>query len=110
MLALNATMLYLGTAAGAAMGGAVIASLGYRGLPAVSAVLIAALYDRTYARPACCCKGNNGNLPSREVLLVFEIRVCGNQHLKPFFFGRAQEFAVFQSSPAKLISGGNAMT
>lgn len=41
MLALNATMLYLGTAAGAAMGGAVIASIGYRGLPVMAAVLIA---------------------------------------------------------------------
>jgi MFS transporter, DHA1 family, inner membrane transport protein len=41
MLALNATMLYLGTAAGAAMGGAVIASVGYRGLPVMAALLIA---------------------------------------------------------------------
>jgi predicted MFS family arabinose efflux permease len=33
-------MLYLGTAAGAAIGGAVIASVGYRGLPVASSVLI----------------------------------------------------------------------
>jgi predicted MFS family arabinose efflux permease len=40
LLALNASMLYLGTAAGAAIGGAVIAAVGYRGLPVVSAILI----------------------------------------------------------------------
>jgi DHA1 family inner membrane transport protein len=40
MFALNSTMLYLGTAAGAAIGGAVIASFGYRGLPVASAALI----------------------------------------------------------------------
>lgn len=42
VLALNSSMLYLGTAAGAALGGAVIASAGYRGLPIVAAVLIVA--------------------------------------------------------------------
>lgn len=41
VLALNASMIYVGTAAGAAIGGAVIASVGYRGLPVVSALLIA---------------------------------------------------------------------
>lgn len=40
MFALNSTMLYFGTAAGAAIGGAVIASFGYRGLPLASAALI----------------------------------------------------------------------
>lgn len=40
MFALNSTMLYFGTAAGAAIGGAVIASVGYRGLPVAAAVLI----------------------------------------------------------------------
>jgi predicted MFS family arabinose efflux permease len=40
LFALNSTMLYLGTAAGAAIGGAVIASFGYRGLPVASAALI----------------------------------------------------------------------
>jgi predicted MFS family arabinose efflux permease len=41
VLALNASMIYVGTAAGAAIGGAVIAAFGYRGLPAVAAGLIA---------------------------------------------------------------------
>jgi predicted MFS family arabinose efflux permease len=36
MLALNASMIYVGTAAGAAAGGAVIAQAGYRGLPALA--------------------------------------------------------------------------
>jgi DHA1 family inner membrane transport protein len=40
MFALNSTMLYFGTAAGAAIGGAVITAFGYRGLPVASAVLI----------------------------------------------------------------------
>jgi predicted MFS family arabinose efflux permease len=40
MFAMNSTMLYLGTAAGAAIGGAVIASVGYRGLLVASSVLI----------------------------------------------------------------------
>ena len=44
MLALNASMLYVGAAAGAAIGGAVIASpWGYRGLPVVAAALIVAV-------------------------------------------------------------------
>ena len=43
MFALNSTMLYVGTAAGAAIGGAVIASAGYRGLPAAAAGLIVAV-------------------------------------------------------------------
>jgi predicted MFS family arabinose efflux permease len=41
VLALNASMIYVGTAAGAAIGGAVLAAVGHRGLPVVSAVLIA---------------------------------------------------------------------
>ena len=40
MFALNSTMLYFGTAAGAAIGGAVIAAVGYRGLPVAAAGLI----------------------------------------------------------------------
>lgn len=40
LLSLNSSMLYLGTATGAAIGGAVIASVGYRGLPVASGVLI----------------------------------------------------------------------
>jgi predicted MFS family arabinose efflux permease len=40
MFALNSTMLYFGTAAGAAIGGAVIAAFGYRGLPVAAAGLI----------------------------------------------------------------------
>lgn len=40
VLALNASMIYVGTAAGAAIGGAVIASVGYRGLPLISTLLI----------------------------------------------------------------------
>jgi DHA1 family inner membrane transport protein len=40
MFALNSTMLYLGTAAGAAIGGAVIAAFGYRGLPVAAAAMI----------------------------------------------------------------------
>jgi predicted MFS family arabinose efflux permease len=40
LLSLNSSMLYLGTAAGAAIGGAVIASVGYRGLPVMAGVLI----------------------------------------------------------------------
>lgn len=43
VLALNASMIYVGTAAGAAIGGAVIAAAGYAWLPAVSAVLIVAV-------------------------------------------------------------------
>ena len=41
VLALNASMIYVGTAAGAAIGGAVLAAVGHRGLPVVSALLIA---------------------------------------------------------------------
>jgi predicted MFS family arabinose efflux permease len=40
VLALNASMIYVGTAAGAAIGGAVIAAAGYARLPIVSALLI----------------------------------------------------------------------
>ena len=40
MFALNSTMLYFGTALGAAIGGAVIAAVGYRGLPVAAAGLI----------------------------------------------------------------------
>lgn len=43
VLALNASMIYVGTAAGAAIGGAVIAAAGYARLPLVSALLIVAV-------------------------------------------------------------------
>ncbi|MFM1989055.1 MAG: hypothetical protein RJA99_2012 [Pseudomonadota bacterium] len=43
VLALNASMIYVGTAAGAAIGGAVIAAAGYARLPVVSAALIVAV-------------------------------------------------------------------
>ena len=54
MLALNASMIYVGTGAGSAIGGAVIASAGYRALPIASALLIAivALLVRATERPA----------------------------------------------------------
>ena len=54
MLALNASMIYVGTGAGSAIGGAVIASAGYRALPVASALLIAivALLVRATERPA----------------------------------------------------------
>jgi len=43
LLGLNASMIYVGTAAGAALGGAVIAAVGYRGLPLAAALLIVAV-------------------------------------------------------------------
>ncbi|HYF60437.1 MAG TPA: MFS transporter [Burkholderiaceae bacterium] len=43
VLALNASMIYVGTAAGAALGGAVIAAAGYRALPIVAGALIVAV-------------------------------------------------------------------
>jgi DHA1 family inner membrane transport protein len=43
MLALNATMLYVGTAAGAAIGGGVIGTVGWRALPAAALALIASV-------------------------------------------------------------------
>ncbi|MFZ4758557.1 MAG: MFS transporter [Burkholderiaceae bacterium] len=54
MLALNASMIYVGTGAGSAIGGAVIAAAGYRALPIASALLIAivALLVRATERPA----------------------------------------------------------
>jgi DHA1 family inner membrane transport protein len=54
LLGLNASMIYLGTAAGAALGGTVIASAGYRGLPLAAGALIvavAALVRVTEGRP-----------------------------------------------------------
>ena len=54
MLALNASMIYVGTGAGSAIGGAVIAAAGDRALPIASALLIAivALLVRATERPA----------------------------------------------------------
>ena len=65
------------------------------------------LYDKPNARPTCCRENNDSNLPGRKVLLVPEIGVGGNKHLEPPLLRRAQQFAVLQSSPTKLISGGD---
>jgi hypothetical protein len=64
-------------------------------------------YDDPNARPTCCRENNDSNSSNRKVLLIPEIGVGGNKHLEPPLLRRAQQFAVLQSSPAKLISGGD---
>jgi len=68
------------------------------------------LYDKPNARPACCRENNDSNSSSRKVLLIPEIGVGGNKHLESQLLSRAQQLAVLQSSPTKLISGGDTVS
>ena len=64
-------------------------------------------HDGPNARPTCCRENNDSNLSSRKVLLIAEIGVGGDKHLESTLLRRAQQFAVLQSSPTKLISSGD---
>ena len=68
------------------------------------------LYGNANARPACCRKNDDGNSSGSEVLLVLEIGVGGNKYLESVRFRRAQQVAILQRGPTKLISGGDTMT
>ena len=63
------------------------------------------LYRNPNARPTCCRENNDSNLPGRKVLLVPKIGVGGNKYFESLLLSRAQQFAVLQSSPTKLIRG-----
>ena len=65
------------------------------------------LCDNPNAGPTCCRENNDSNLPGGKVLLIPKIGVGGNKHLEPLLLGGTQQLAVFQSSPAKFISGKN---
>jgi hypothetical protein len=66
-------------------------------------------YNDPNARPTCCRENNDSNSTSRKVLLIPEIGVGGNKHLESLLLRRAQQLAVLQSRPTKLISGGDTM-
>ena len=68
------------------------------------------LCDNSNARPACRGENDNSNSSGREVLLIPKPSVGGDKHVEPLLFGRTQQLAVLQGSPAKLIRSGNAVT
>jgi hypothetical protein len=63
------------------------------------------LYNNANAGPTCCRENNDGNLSGSKVLLVSKIGVGGNKNLEALLLCGTQQLAVFQSSPAKFISG-----
>jgi len=59
------------------------------------------------ARPTCCGENNDSNTSGCKVLLVAEIGVSGDKYLESLIFCRTQQLAVLESSPAKLVGGGD---
>jgi hypothetical protein len=61
----------------------------------------------TDAWPTGGAQHHDRDFSGSQVLLVFQVRICGDQHLKPGIFCGLQQFAVFQRRPAKFIGCGN---
>ena len=55
------------------------------------------------ARPARGGKDHDGQVAVVEVLLVLEVLVRRDEHLKPCRLGRGDEFAILQAGPAALV-------
>ena len=60
-------------------------------------------------RPAVGSKDDESNLALGQVLLVFDVLICGDEDLETSRFRRFQQIAIFQSAPAKLSRGIDGM-
>ncbi len=54
-------------------------------------------------RPSRRAQNDKGNLPAREILLVADILVGGQQHLKPGVFRRSEQLAVTEPVPFQVL-------
>jgi len=61
-------------------------------------------------RPVCLAQSKDGNFAPTKVLLMHQAFVRSDQQFISSQFGRLQQNAVFESRPAQLICGSNAMT
>ena len=55
-------------------------------------------------RPACRGDHYYGDIAGREILLILQVRISGDEDTEPFFLGVVEQLPVLEFGPAALVS------